>query len=118
MGFPYVHMRSVLCKQASLCICRQRAARLTILAISESVYRQTNRTGDGIFQVLCVDDLPEQLAFNDSSESKSGAISGVKSGTDYPTLLLWGIEKRAPRRNFRHELCGQTGWILLVHFRF
>ena len=59
MGFPYVHMGSVLCKQVSLCICRQRAARLTILAISESIYRPTNRTGDGIFQELCADDLPE-----------------------------------------------------------
>lgn len=122
MGFPYVHMRSVLCKQASLCICRQRAARLTILAISESIYRQANRTGGGIFQEICAGALPGQFAFNDSSESKNGAISGVKtgviSGTNYPTLLLWGIGMKAPGRNLRQGLCGKIGWILLLHFRF
>ena len=58
--------------------------------ISKSVYRQTNRTGGGIFQEICADDLPEQFDSNDGSESKSGAISGVKSGTNYPTFAFIG----------------------------
>ena len=76
--------------------------------ISESVYRQTNRTGGGIFQEICVGDLLEQLAFYDSSESKSGAISGVKtgvisgvkSGTNYPTFAFMGNREESAREKF------------------
>ena len=76
--------------------------------ISESVYRQTNRTGGGIFQEICADDLPEQFDSNDSSDSKSGAISGVKtgvisgvkSGTDYPTFALMGNREESAREKF------------------
>ena len=76
--------------------------------ISESVYRQTNRTGGGIFQEICADDLPEQFDSNDSSDSKSGAISGVKtgvisgvkSGTDYPTFALVGNREESAREKF------------------
>ena len=61
-------------------ICCQRAAMLTILAIFESIYRQTNRTGGQYFKKICRCALPGRLEFGDSNERKSGARSGVKTG--------------------------------------
>ena len=44
------------------------------------------------------------FAFNDSSESKSGAISGVKtgviSGTNYPTFAFIGNREESAREKF------------------
>ena len=81
---------------------------LTILAIFESIYRQTNRTGGQYFKKICRCALPGRLEFGDSNERKSGAISGVKtgvisgvkSGTDYPTFALMGNREESAREKF------------------
>lgn len=76
--------------------------------ISESVYRQTNRTESEVFQEICSCALPEQFDFNDSSESKSGAISG----TNYPTFAFMRNREESARENFPAE----TLWSNRVDF--
>lgn len=60
--------------------------------------------------------FPEQFDFNDSSESKSGAISGVKtgviSGTNYPTFAFMSNREESAREKFPAE----TLWSNRVDF--
>ena len=90
--------------KSSMGICCQRAAMLTILAIFESIYRQTNRTGGQYFKKICRCALPGRLEFGDSNERKSGAISGVKtgaiSGTNYPTFAFIGNREESTWEKF------------------